>query len=89
MSLQKPTGWYQMLHAGFATVYGLRSHSNFIYRLSGLCICRVKHSSVSEPLAFLGRVRGRLHLGATEQQKASVPVHMLRPLLLSGIMITL
>lgn len=84
---QKPPGWHQIRHAGFSTVYGLCTQSNFIYRLSGLCICWAKHSSVSEPLAFLGRVQGRLQLGATEQQKASVPVHMLRPLLLSGIMI--
>lgn len=40
---QKPTGWHQTLHAGFSTVYGLCSRSNFIYRLSGFCICWAKH----------------------------------------------
>ncbi len=66
------------------------AHSQILFNAKvAFAHCWVKHSSVSEPLAFPTRVQGRLHLDATEQQKASVPVHMLRPLLLSGIMIAL
>lgn len=49
----------EMIHAGFSTVHGLCLQSNFISNLSGLCICWLKHFSVSEPLAFFSRVQGR------------------------------
>lgn len=71
-----------------STGHNFCSQSNFVYGLSGLYMCWAKHFPITEPLACLSGGHEQLHLGTTERQRASVPVHMLCPLVLSGIMIT-
>lgn len=86
---RKPPGWCLMLLAGFFHTLWFVVTVWFYLPLKCPLYCWARHSSVREPLAFLCRKKGWLHLGATERHKASVPVHMLRPLLLCRIMIAL